>query len=61
MVKIAKEYLPKVSKNFICLLHIISVKKLKTIMISCSIKLKVLSMIFGKIAEANEKSEPYAR
>jgi hypothetical protein len=58
MVKIANEYCPKNSKNLMFLLHIISVKKLKTIMMSCSIKFKGLSRIFGKIAEAKEKLEP---
>ena len=58
MVKIANEYFPKISKNLISLVHIIKVKKLKTIIISCSIKLNVLSKIFGKIADAKEKLEP---
>jgi hypothetical protein len=58
MVNIASEYFPNDSKNLSLLLHKISAKKLITIIISCSRKLRGLSMILGKIAEANEKSEP---
>ncbi|CAA6799280.1 MAG: Unknown protein [uncultured Sulfurovum sp.] len=58
MVKIAKEYFPNFVKKFMFLLHEIRVKKLRIIIMSCKIKLKGLSQILGKIADAKEKSEP---